>query len=294
MKPFLKWVGGKTQILQKVLDEFPREIHGDYYEPFLGGGSILIGLLSSSNIKIHGRIIASDLNKTLILTFINIRDNLEQYTTILDEIINEYNSISSTVINRKAETCEEGLSSKESYYYWKRREYNTTTDLFLKSVLFLFLNKTSFRGVYREGPNGYNVPYGHPKSSLSIYSKKHLQDISTLIQNVEFKWSSYEDALVTTHTNDFVYLDPPYLPINTLSFVSYNASGFSLNNHKHLFDLIKMLKSGWLMSNANVSILLEDVFKDYTIKTFDCRRSIHSSNPGSTASEVLIKSDKKM
>ena len=156
------------------------------------------------------------------------------------------------------------------------------------SALFMFINKTCFRGLYREGPNGYNVPYGHYKKTPVIITESDLNYISDLIQNVEFKQSSFTDSIKNVKKGDFVYLDPPYAPINTESFVSYVADGFNLETHKLLFNEIKNLgKIKFAMSNAKVA-LVTDYFKDYNSVDITARRAINSKKPESTTTEVII------
>ena len=167
IKPYLKWVGGKTQILEKVLNKFPKKIE-NYHEIFLGGGSVLFGLLNKINnnvITLNGKIYAYDINKALIYTYKNIQNNHIELFENIQKIIKEYDSCKFIEINRKAKTIDEAKTSKESYYYWLRTQYNNLEDKtsIQASTLFIILNKLCFRGVYREGPNGFNVPYGHYK-----------------------------------------------------------------------------------------------------------------------------------
>lgn len=289
MKPFLKWVGGKTQIIDKVLEKMPNEIHGDYYEPFLGGGSVLLSVLS--NIKIHGIVHASDYNLPLINLYKTIQTSTTEFIEKLQDIVNVYNSCdTSGVINRKATSLEESKTSKESYYYYIRKCYNeTANDTIMKSVYFLFLNKTCFRGVYREGPRGFNVPYGHNKN-VSVFNSKHIYDIAALIKNVVFTHVSFENSICNCKVQDFVYVDPPYAPENKTSFVSYIKDGFNLECHNTLFDMIKTLPCKWLMSNASVPLIHES-FHNFIIESISVRRAINSNNPASIAKEVFISSN---
>ena len=158
------------------------------------------------------------------------------------------------------------------------------------SAYFIFLNKTCFRGVYREGPNGFNVPYGHYKSSIEIINESHIKSISELIEKVEFRVSDFEESFKNIKTKDFVYLDPPYAPETSKSFVGYTSYGFSLEKHNTLFKLCKT--HNFVMSNSNVS-LVTDSFSDkekFEIKTILCRRAINSKKPESTTNEVIVKS----
>ena len=103
----------------------------------------------------------------------------------------------------------------------------------------MVLNKTGFRGMYREGPKGFNIPYGHYKKTPTIVTKKELDEISNLIKNVEFIVSDFKDSIKNVKEGDFIYLDPPYAPENKKSFVGYTAEGFSLETHNKLFNEVK-------------------------------------------------------
>lgn len=296
VKPFLKWVGGKTQIINDVLDTFPDTII-NYHEPFVGGGSVLLGLLSlvkAGKIKVVGKIYASDLNKGLIWLYKNIQTDVEAFITEMDVLVLEFSKCGNTEINRKASTLEEALTSPESYYFWTRSKFNALSSVektSLKgSAMFLFMNKTCFRGVYREGPNGFNVPFGNYKTP-SIFEKEHLREVSSLIKDVVFIVQPFTEALNSNNINDgdFIYLDPPYAPENEKSFVSYTADGFNSENHQMLFKLLKELDVNFTMSNSNVK-LVRDAFPSdsFNIKTISCRRSINSKNPEAKTNEVLI------
>jgi DNA adenine methylase len=142
--------------------------------------------------------------------------------------------------------------------------------------------------MYREGPNGFNVPYGHYKKTPTIITEHDLTFISDLIKDVEFIQSDFSSSFQNLNTGDFVYLDPPYAPENDKSFVGYVADGFNLDMHTKLFDEItKMNDIHFVMSNAKVD-LVTDYFKDYNCVDITARRAINSKNPGSTTTEVII------
>jgi DNA adenine methylase len=266
VKPFLKWVGGKTQIIDDVIELFPKEID-NYYEPFLGGGSVLLALLSQKRngvIKVQN-IYASDINQSLVSLYKHIQANCT-------ELISEIKKLTD-------------IPMSEDYYYEIRSRFNQTPKLTLESsAMFIYLNKTCFRGVYREGPRGFNVPYGHYKNF--IIDETHLSQVSELIQGVNFINCGFEKALENIQNTDFVYLDPPYAPINAKTFVGYTADGFG--KHQELFELCKNMKSKFLMSNSDVP-LVREALPDLEIKVISCRRAINSKNPESRQDEVLIR-----
>lgn len=290
-KPFLKWVGGKTQIIESIISKVPAEMN-NYHDIFLGGGSVLFAILSlhkQNKIIIRNKVYAYDVNKALIGVFRHVQENKDELYKYLDFYIKEYDSIKGSIINRAPTSIEEAKTSKESYYYWVRNKYNSIDKSTVEcSALFMFINKTCFRGLYREGPNGYNVPYGHYKKTPRIISKTELDYISDLIKDVEFVNSDYSYSIKKIKKDDFVYLDPPYAPKNSNSFVGYVADGFSLEMHKTLFSEIKKLgKIRFVMSNAKVDLVTEN-FKEYFCEEIAVKRAINSKNPGLLTAEVLI------
>lgn len=288
MKPVIKWVGGKTQILDTVLETFPKEIE-NYHELFVGGGSVLFGLLASKDITVKGKVYAYDKNQKLINMYRQIQTNPEEVHEHLLELFTTYDTRTGTEIYRKPETEEEGLTSKESYYYWIRKKYNElipTTPVHAATLI--FLNKTCFRGVYREGPNGFNVPYGHYKSTPIMVTLDELVKIQDLIKDVIFKWCDFRATFTqTVNEGDFIYADPPYAPESVTSFVGYTKDGFSLDDHRDLFNLLKTSKVDFIMSNAKVH-LVTSTFEGYEVKDVPARRAIHSKDPSSKTTEVLV------
>ena len=299
-KPILKWVGGKTQIINNLINQFPIEIN-NYYEIFLGGGSVLLALLTyikNGIINIQGNIYAYDLNEPLIYTYKNIQSNHNELYIELQKIIIDFNSCFNNDINRKPANIEEAKNNKENYYYWIRSEYNKLNSddkkTIIGSAMFIFLNKTCFRGVFRIGPNGFNVPYGH-YNNPEIINKNHLDIINELIQNVIFECIDFNVSLIIDnfHINDFIYLDPPYAPEKQTSFVKYTENGFDINNHYKLFSLIHELTNKnikLMISNSDVSLVRDNFTNDkYNIISILCKRSINSKKPESKSKEVIIK-----
>ncbi len=296
-KPILKWVGGKTQIINSIINNFPKEIN-NYHDIFLGGGSVLFSLLSYSKnniIKINGKIYAYDLNEPLIYVYKNIQLNHNELYIEIEKLINEFNDCNEDDdINRNPKDIIEAKKCKENYYYWIRKNYNNLSDkkTIAASAMFIFLNKTCFRGLFRLGPNGFNVPYGNYKNP-EIINREHLNNISELIRNVIFECCDFSISLNKLQENDFVYLDPPYAPEKDKSFVSYTENGFNLDNHKLLFSLIHKLSDKnykIIMSNSDVPLIHENFKSDkYRIDSILCKRCINSKKPDSKTKEVIIK-----
>jgi DNA adenine methylase len=159
--------------------------------------------------------------------------------------------------------------------------------------MFLFINKTCWRGVFRESKDsGFNVPYGNYVNP-EIINKEHLDEIHTLLQGVIFECCDFAIALNKNETDDFIYLDPPYAPETDKSFVSYTKDGFGVEQHIKLFDLCNKLcdeNKKMMMSNADVNLVRHHFSKEkYNINAILCKRSINSKNPESKAKEVIIK-----
>jgi len=275
-KPFLKWAGGKSDYADTILSLFPKEIH-TYHEPFVGGGSILLALLmarKNGTIRIHGTIYASDVNSTLIGLYKNIQTCPREVIREAVLLLNEMKS---------------GTEPTSCVYYRIRSTLNGLTPIEKMSVkgssMFLVLNKTCFRGLYREGPHGFNVPYGNYKNP--VLDEANILLVSSLIQDVVFTHTSF--TTIRIDPDDLVYLDPPYAPESPSSFVSYTYGGFTLQDHHALFKLCHSLKkSSFVLSNSDVGMVRNEFPPPYTTITLSCRRAIHSKNPGTRTNELLI------
>jgi DNA adenine methylase len=294
VKPILKWVGGKTQILEEILRRFPSMIH-HYHEPFLGGGSVLLGLLSyrqAGKIAISGTVYASDLNSNLIGLYQNIQNEPDTLITEVHQLIEEFTRCRDTEIDRSPTCLDRALTSHESYYYWIRSRFNALSKeqrmTSQGSAMLLFLNKNCFRGVYREGPRGFNVPYGNYKNHGMI-DDDHIRTVSQLIQGVVFRVQPFIDSLASVQPGDVIYLDPPYAPETNTSFVSYTSDGFGIEQHRALFIRCQELRRCfWIMSNADVPLVRDSFPTPYSTSVLSCRRAIHSTKPDSKTNEVII------
>ena len=291
IKPFLKWVGGKTQIMDELMVYFPNEIN-NYHEIFLGGGSVLFTVLSyikNKKIKLTGNIYAYDANEPLIYLYKNIQSYPQELYDEIQKIKTEWNECNTEGnINRKPKTKKEATETKENYYYWIRNEYNQLCDkkTIIGSALFLFLNKTCFRGVFRMGPRGFNVPYGH-YSNPEIVNREHLEEIHHLIKNVQFQCCDFSISLCSDNIkkNDYIYLDPPYHSV----FVGYTADGFHIDKQTELFLLCDGITEKWMMSNSNTDFVIGAFPENkYKLKIITAKRSINSKNPESKTTELLI------
>lgn len=322
-KPLIKWVGGKTQIINQLFEYFPREID-NYYETFIGGGSVFLKLLEkieNNEIKLTGKLYLSDKNEKLINLYNTIKNKQDSFIRKLNELKKTYNDAKLVEHEKRIKfliLSEEDIEKhklkklKGNYYYIKinsnindimkqgkivlyyyyRHIFNTTTDNILLAALFVFLNKTCFRGVYRVGPIGFNVPYGNNKN-VSIFNEEHIQLLNKLFNKYDiiFECKSFEDIDINQLTEkDFFYFDPPYYPINKKSFTSYQKDGFGETLNKSLIQLCNDLnknKIKFVHSNSNCEYM-NDNYKNFSINKINCKRSINSKNPGATELEVII------
>ena len=300
ISPILKWAGGKTQIIKEVTDKFPLEFN-NYYESFIGGGSVfleLLKLIEVNKIKVNGNIYLNDLNSDLINLYSIIKEDTSILFSNIDGLVNNYNKAEMVEYEPRhkyninlEESIEEYIKkSKSDVYYYYRDLYNTTDDSNLKSALFLFLNKTCYRGLFREGPNGFNVPFGNYVSP-TIYNKDEILELHKLFNKYDVKFSNldFEKFSENIKKDDFVYFDPPYYPLKKTSFTSYKDDSFH-DKHEVLFKLCNKLNDDeikFVHSNSYCKFNL-DKYKNYNIEKINCKRRINSKKPEDKDFEVII------
>lgn len=271
-KPFLKWAGGKRQLIPILQQHLPQTFDV-YLEPFLGGGALLFYILSQNP---NQKCIVSDLNSDLVLAYVTIRDKVEQVISELK--VHEKNY----------------MKNSKSYYYSIRDE-NPKTGVG-KTARLIFLNRTCFNGLYRVNSQGkFNVPLGR-YTNPSIVNEDNLRAVSTVLgsKHIEIKCQDFTSILAKSKEDDFVYFDPPYQPVSeTANFTSYTNKDFRINDLKRLANLCNELDekgSKVLLSNSNtpaVKCLFEKSWKRITI---DANRAINSNSKKRTGhTELLIK-----
>ena len=219
-RPFLKWAGGKTSLLPQLLELAPAQIN-TYYEPFLGGGALFFALQAEG--RFQGAVL-TDLNRELVNAYTQVRDNVDALIRAL------------SVHQRKYRAADD-----RAEYYYKIRGKRLTCSLGGAANL-IFLNKTCFNGLYRVNSRGrFNVPHGR-YANPTICDEENLRATSEALQGVELRVADFGSAASRAQRGDFVYFDPPYVPLSTTSnFTSYTASDFGMPEQRRLADAAAQL-----------------------------------------------------
>ena len=289
-KPFVKWAGGKGQLLGEISKFYPKGLGSSitkYIEPFIGGGAILFDILSKYNLEeVH----INDVNKDLINLYRVIKSDVQSLIKLLTKYQNFY---------LPADTNE-----RKCLYSQKRELFNTIhlqgNDISLeKAALFVFLNKTCFNGLYRVNKKGlYNVPMGAYKNPC-ICDTENLLNVSNLLQKVKIHCGNYFELESLVDENTFVYIDPPYRPLNaTSSFTSYTEYCFDDNAQIQLAKFAETLQkkqASILLSNSDPKNsdendnFFEEIYSSFTIHRVYATRMINSkSDARGKITELLI------
>ena len=244
-KPFIKWAGGKTQLLTQIENILPHNLeeaeHFTYIEPFVGGGAMLFHMLQKyTNI---GRVIINDINPNLITAYRVIRDTPERLITDLKMLQREFRQNS----NEEA---------RKEYFLRIRKSYNEDThNDVTNTAMFIFLNRTCFNGLYRVNSKGYfNVPFGK-YTNPTICDEELLLEDSKILQNVEILCGDYTLIERYVDNNTFIYFDPPYRPLSTTSsFTSYSKENFDDTEQTrlaHFFARLSRYGCKMMLSNSD-------------------------------------------
>ena len=290
VKPFLKWVGGKGQLIKEIEHFYPfsKGQITKYAEPFVGGGAVLFDILSKYDLK---EIYISDINAELINTYHIIRDNVEQLISLLEIMQNEFISLDT--------------NSRKMYYLAKRERFNSLKVNGDESVniesaaLMIFLNKTCFNGLYRVNKKGlFNVPMGSYKNPL-ICDRNNLRAVSEKLQNVKIVCGDYRYSAEFIDEHTFVYFDPPYRPITeTASFTAYTENLFNDDEQIELARFVdemhnkgaKIVISNSDPKNSNANDdFFDNIYKAHKIKRVEATRMINCKAPArGKIKELLI------
>lgn len=279
VKPFLKWAGGKSQLLKEIEQYYPFENTRitKYAEPFVGGGAVLFDILSKYDLN---EVYISDINKELINAYQIIRDDIDELVDILSVMQNEIIPLDTD--NRK------------KYYLVKRERFNflkvngNETVIVEKAALMIFLNKTCFNGLFRVNKKGlFNVPMGAYKNPL-ICDEKNLRAISKKLQNVKIVCGDYRKSAEFIDRNTFVYLDPPYRPLtDTANFTAYTENLFSDTEQIELAEFVdrmnqkgaKIVVSNSDPKNFNMEDnFFDNIYSNHKIKRVEANRIINCNS----------------
>ena len=264
-KPFIKWVGGKSQLLEEIRKKYPQKIE-KYCEPFVGGGAVLFDILQKFQPK---EVLINDINKELINTYLQVKNHCEELINQLNELQTQYKKL--------------GQEDRKVLFYEKRTRYNALKvngdelEHLEKATLFIFLNKTCFNGLYRVNSKGlFNVPFNNAKNPL-ICDAENLRLCSQVLQNVILKTGDYKECESFIDEKTFVYIDPPYRPLTqTSAFTSYSENQFLDKEQIELaqfIDNIAKKGSTILASNSDPkNSNEEDNFFDNLYSNFEIER----------------------
>lgn len=288
-KPFVKWAGGKTQlisVIDKVIPPDFAKTKFTYIEPFVGGGAVLFHILKKyPNLE---KAVINDINTDLTNTYKTIKTDVVALIDILKKWEFEYHNFGNN------------QDKKKEYYYKKRDIYNSRkSNQTTQSALFIFLNRTCFNGLYRVNrKNEFNVPIGSYKKPL-ICNEKNLISVNRLLQKVEILNADFEKTLLYAGENSFFYFDPPYKPLSeTSNFNSYSKDEFDDNEQIRLAkfcDEIDKLGHKWILSNSDVkgknpdNDFFDDLYFKFQISRVAARRNINSNaSKRGNLNELLI------
>lgn len=288
-KPFLKWAGGKTQLINEIENALPQEITNlkfTYVEPFVGSGAVLFWMLD--NFPNLENAVINDINADLINTYKTIAEKPKELISILEILQNEFHALEGNEDNKK------------TYYYEKRTQYNSRKEEQSgQAALFIFLNRTCFNGLYRVNrKNEYNVPMGGYKRP-TICNTENILAVHEALKKVEILCGDFEQTLDYATENSFFYFDPPYKPLSeTSSFNSYAKDEFNDEEQIRLRDFCAKLEQyghKWMLSNSDVKgknpddTFFDDIYSNFLIERVDAKRSINANpNKRGKLKELLI------
>ncbi len=271
---FVKWAGGKTQLLPKYEPFFPKSINR-YFEPFVGSGAVFFYVKQKYNPEYS---MISDVNQDLINTYKIIKNDVDDLLEILK--------------NHKKNHAQ----NPKTYFYKMRTKFNSTKNKLEKTALLIYLNKTCFNGLYRVNSKGdFNVPFGKYKNPPIVQESK-LKKASKLLHNVDIKKMKFERIKSHIKNGDFIYFDPPYYPLSkTSSFTSYQKDTFLDREQKKLWKIFKLLdeKNCKIMLSNSDHEFIRSLYNSYDIKVIKANRMISCNGAGrGPINELLIRNYK--
>lgn len=286
LKPFLQWVGGKRNLLPEIKKYYRFEEEKiKYVEPFVGAGAVLLDILTTKKVE---KALITDISPELINCWNTIKTKPEKLLFFLTKYKEEFQ-----ILENKEER-------KLLFYQLREKFNNLETNSPEKAALMIVLNKKGFNGLWRVNSKGkYNVPFGIETKNQIIFEEENIIEISKFLQNVEIKNVGYENTFDFIDKNTFVYLDPPYLPLDkTKSFTSYSKNGFTIENQIELADFIdKISEKGakFLLSDSDPKNIependfFDKLYKKYYIQRIPVRRNIAAKKENrGIINEILV------
>ena len=269
ISPFVKWAGGKKQLLDRLEERMP-ETYGQYYEPFIGGGALLLDVQPKNAI-------VNDVNEQLLNVYRQLKADAEAVISILNGL--------------------DAVECNKEHYLKMRAEYNKKIAAHILdaecAALTIWINKHCFNGLYRVNSKGlFNVPYNNKVGGASM-SEENLRGIGAYLNSgdIEIREGDFEAACADVRAGDFVYFDSPYIPVSeTASFTDYRKDGFSYEDHRRLADLFRRLDAAGvkiMLSNHNVDLVYE-LYDGFKIEAVDVKRAINRDASKRVGKEVII------
>lgn len=269
MRPFVKWPGGKTQLLPELQRRMPQHI-GTYAEPFVGGAALFFDIRPAAAVL-------NDANPKLMNLYISVRDHKDEFVERLASYENEYNALTT-------------IGAKQDFYYQSRNIFNTSDfegNLTVQDAArFVFINKTCFNGLYRENKDGkFNAAFGW-KSNITLYDEYNLNSCSSALQDAVITSGDFEDACRDLTAGDFVYFDPPY----DSTFDGYQGCGFSKEDQTRLHGLFQRLteRGVYCMLSNSSTEFIAGLYSGHSVELVSAKRMINRNGNGRKGEELII------
>ena len=270
IKPFVKWVGGKRQLIPHIEKRLPKKFN-NYFEPFVGGGALFMHLKRENTV---------------------INDFSEELTNVYKQV-----KTNSRKLMKKLDELEENHKLNPEEYYYKVREMDrheewSEVNKLFKAARFIYLNKTCFNGLYRVNKSGYfNVPF-NKKETVNTYEKENIVNLSRFLRNgkVKIMTGDFEKSVKNAKKGDFIFFDPPYDVLKKDTFESYTKEGFGVEGQKRLANLFKELdkKGCYVMLTNHNTELINELYKGYNIDVISVKRMVNADAKNRVGVETII------
>lgn len=270
MKPILKWAGGKTQLLKYIREMLP-PVWNRYFEPFLGGGAVLLEL-SPQGATVN------DINPELVNMYRQVRDDVDALVACLKEL----------------DARHESAADAGDFYYSIRHQFNEQlgSGTAAQAARLIYINKHCFNGLFRVNAKGcFNVPFNNRRKGES-FCEENMRAISRYLAQVHIVHGDFEEALRTAEKGDFVFFDSPYVPLNPTSFTDYAKEGFVYEDHVRLAEVFRRLAARGvhcMLTNHNTE-LVRELYGDFHLKVVPVARNINSRASARKGEEVIVTS----